>query len=194
MLFLTNFADQAVVLPLTFAVALALVAAGWRRGALAWVTAILVTLAVILVGKLVVHACAGTLLSVSGLRSPSGHTASAAIAYGGLLALLAPQAWRPRLLAVLAAIVAAAVIGGTRLALGVHTRADVLVGAVVGIAGVMMLSRLAGERPPGVRLALPLAAAVGVVLLFHGEHLHAEGRIWHLSHLVWPLTVCLPPG
>jgi hypothetical protein len=36
MKFVTDFADQAVVLPLALTICLALAVAGWRRGALAW--------------------------------------------------------------------------------------------------------------------------------------------------------------
>lgn len=36
MVFLTDFADQAVMLPLALAVAIALAVMGWRRGAMVW--------------------------------------------------------------------------------------------------------------------------------------------------------------
>jgi hypothetical protein len=40
---------------------------------------------------------------------------------------------------------------------------------------------------------VPIAVAVGVVVLFHGEHLKAEDGINRLAHLMWPLTLCLQP-
>ena len=40
MTFLTDFADQAVVLPLVLVLALVLAAQGWRRGAAAWLVAV----------------------------------------------------------------------------------------------------------------------------------------------------------
>lgn len=191
MLFLTDFADQAVVLPLTLMVGLALAAAGWRRAAAAWVLAVAATLAAALAAKVAVYASGTTL---TGLESPSGHTAAAAVAYGGLLALLAPTRWRPPLPALVAASVVAAVIGVTRLALHAHTRADVVVGAVIGIAGAVVLAWLAGERPARVRRAWPLAASVGVMALLHGTHLQAESEIERLAHLVWPVTVSMAEG
>ena len=181
--FLSDFFDQAVVLPLTFAVALALALGGWRRGAAAWLVCIAATLAAVLLGKLLVCAC-GPPLPLS-LRSPSGHTAAAAVACGGLLALLAPPGRRALLLAVAGAAAAAALIGATRLALGVHSGSDVLVGGAVGIAGAAGLSQLAGARPPGLRRVLPVGAALATMVVFHGVHLHAEDGILGICHAFW---------
>ena len=74
--FLTDFADQAVVLPLVLAVALVLALQGWRRGAAAWLVAIGATFAVILVLKLVFLGCT-PLFGPADMRSPSGHVAAA---------------------------------------------------------------------------------------------------------------------
>lgn len=181
--FLTDFADQAVILPLMLAVALALALGGWRRGAVAWLFGIAATLAAVLLGKVFVCACDP--LPMLDLRSPSGHTAAAAVAYGGLLALLAPSGRRAPLLAAAGAVAAAVLIGGSRLALGMHTASDVLVGAVAGVAGALVLARLAGARPPRLPRALPVAAALAVVIVFHGVHLHAEDRINEACHTFW---------
>ena len=196
MLFLTDFADLAVVLPLAVAVAVALLVAGWPRGAMAWTVAVPATLLAVLAAKLTVAAC-GSLLPLHGLRSPSGHTASAAVVYGGLLSLLLPEpprGLRRPFAALLLAGLFAILFGGSRLALHVHTRADVVAGAALGVAGALALARLAGPRPAGLRVAIPLAAALAVVLLFHGEHLRAEDQIDRVSHMVWPLTLCCRPG
>ena len=85
--FLTDFADQAVVLPVAGAVLVLLLATGWRRGALAWAGCVSGVLAVMLALKLVTLAC-GWRVPWTGLYSPSGHTAASAVVYGGLLALL----------------------------------------------------------------------------------------------------------
>ena len=122
------------------------------------------------------------------------HTAAAAVAYGGLLALSAPRGWRTPVLAGVAALAVAVLIGGSRLALGVHTRSDVLAGALIGIAGAVALARLAGDRPPGLRRVLPWAAAFAMVIIFHGAHLHAEDGIARMSQTIWPLTLCKGHG
>ena len=88
MSFLTDFADQAVVLPVAGLVLVLLLAIGWRRGALAWAGCVAGVMAVMLALKLVTLAC-GWRVPWTGLSSPSGHTAASAVVYGGLLALLA---------------------------------------------------------------------------------------------------------
>jgi membrane-associated phospholipid phosphatase len=195
MQFLTDFADEAVVLPLALTLCLAFLAAGWRRGALAWAVVVPGTLLAVVVAKMMVVAC-GSLLPLHGLKSPSGHTASAAVVYGGLMALLLPEpargARRPFAALLLAAMFAVA-FGGTRLALHVHTRSDVLAGACIGVAGALALARLAGPRPSGLRIAIPVATACAVVLLLHGTHLRAEMQIDRMARIVWPLTLCCRP-
>jgi membrane-associated phospholipid phosphatase len=181
--FVTDFADQAVVLPLALAVGVALLVGGWRRGAVAWMIAVAGTLGVMLVAKVLVHACIGAAV-LPGLRSPSGHTASAAVVYGGLATLLLPvPAWglRRMVIALLLAAGFALVFGSTRLALHMHTLSDVIAGGSVGIAGGLVLNRLAGTPPRRMRAALPIAAAAAMALLFHGLHLHAEAAIDRLS-------------
>lgn len=190
MLYLTDFGDQAVVQPLALLVALSLLVAGWPRGAAAWMLVVYLVMAVILAGKMAAHACGGIVLPEAELRSPSGHTAMAAVAYGSLCGLLTPRDWHPRLLAGAAAAVVALLIGASRIALRAHTTADVIAGIVVGVAGAILLVGLAGPRPQRVHRAPALMAALLVVLVFHGAHLHAEDTIHHYAFLLWPLTLC----
>src|SRR5579875_3218007 len=130
--FLTDFADQAVLLPLAVVVAIALYCSGWRRGAMAWVLGVVAVLGVMLALKLAAAAC-GPILFDRALRSPSGHTAAAAAIYGALIALLvlrAPERGHVRLLP---AIIVAVTVGTTRLVLGFHTGIEVVVGGIVGV-------------------------------------------------------------
>lgn len=186
LVFLTDFGDQAVVLPLTALVTLVLLAQQRWRAAFAWLSAISSVLATILVLKVVFYAC-GWLLPVFGpdklsLQSPSGHTASATVLYGGIVALLSAQfnsdrfwiAYRP---AIVTAVVVAVIIGGTRILLGTHSASEVGLAACVGLIGLIAFARLLGQgaaRP----LHLPvLSAAVIVLVLSHGRHLPAESVI-----------------
>jgi membrane-associated phospholipid phosphatase len=187
--FVTDFADLGVMLPLILMVALALAAGRWRRGAVAWLLAVAATLAVALVAKLAAFAWPHALLVAAGLRSPSGHTAAAAVVYGGLLALLAPRCWTRPWAAFLAAALVACVIGGTRLALHVHTPVEVLVGAATGIAGAVVLAQLAGERPLWMQRALPVTAVVVTIMLFHGTHLKLESEIQRFAQVLRPPAV-----
>ncbi len=189
--FVTNFGDQAVVLPVVAATGLALLILGWWRGALAWFVAVPATLGVVLLGKLSTIACQN-LLPPIGLLSPSGHTASAAVVFGGVLALLLGRLPRGRVaLAVLGAASVATAVGYTRLALGVHTVADVIAGGLIGVAGVAAFAALAGRRPALPRAWIGVAATVvAVTVLFHGRHVHAEKYIGQVSQQIWPLSVC----
>jgi membrane-associated phospholipid phosphatase len=173
--FLTDFADQAVVLPIVLAVALVLAVLGWWRGALAWLAAIGMTFVAILVLKLGFMACE-PVFGPWALRSPSGHTAAAAVVAGGLAALLSG-----RILIVLSvAALAAASVGATRVVLGLHSVPEVVLAAVVGIAGAAGLSWLAGSPP--MRRPVPLlAVAAALAVLLHGARLPAEGAIWRAS-------------
>ena len=176
---ITDLGDQAVILPLLLA--------GWWRGALAWFTVVPATLGAVLLAKLSTMACQDLLPPV-GLLSPSGHTASAAVVYGGLLALVigGPRA------ALLCAGAVAALLGYTRVALGVHTLADVVAGGLIGTAGAVVLSLLAGPRPALRRGWIGVAAAaVAVLVLFHGRHVYAEMHIRQMSQQLWPLSLCV---
>jgi membrane-associated phospholipid phosphatase len=182
MRFITDFADQAVVLPVVAAIGIALLAQGWQRGTAAWIGAVAGTFAVMLLLKLVFIAC-----PVSELRTPSGHVAAATVVAGGLAALLLR---RPRP-ALFVAVVAAVVIGISRLALGAHSTLEVAVGAGVGLAGALALIGLAGSPPERLSARRTATVALLVAVLFHGLHLPAEAHIrstaWRLSQM---LGVC----
>lgn len=170
--FLTDFADQAVVLPLVVALAATLALQGWRRGALAWLVAAAGTLGLMLVLKLLAIACGPPLL-----RSPSGHTAAAGLVAGGLAVLLG-LAW---MRVGLAAAAGAAAIGLTRVVLGMHSWAEAVAGGVVGVGGALLLAWLAGPRPVGLRLRWAAVVLVVVVSLLHGLRLPAEAEIHAVS-------------
>jgi membrane-associated phospholipid phosphatase len=185
--FLTDFADQAVVLPLVLAIAVALALQGWRRGAVVWLLTVAATFTTMLLLKFAFLACTPVLGPLD-IRSPSGHVAGAAIIGGGLAAVLTR---RPPLVLPTAAL-AALVIGISRLWLGAHSLPEVLLGGAVGLGGVALLQRLAG-RPP--RLwPVPLAATVVVVAIaFHGLHLPAEAAIRHTAiRAAYFIPACRP--
>jgi membrane-associated phospholipid phosphatase len=190
MRFVTDFAEQAVILPVLAAVVFMLAGLGWRRGATAWVVAGGGTLGVILVLKLTFLAC-GSLIPEVDLHTPSGHTASAAMVAGGMIGFV-KRARDRAMLAVLTALAAAAIFGFSRLALGVHSLSEVVVGGIVGSLGALLLVLLAGPAPDRLRLRGLLAVVVVIVVLFHGFHLPAEARIYDAATFLrlWPLSAC----
>lgn len=190
--FLTDYADQAVLLPAAAVLIAALFLAGWRRGALAWALGIVGVLGCMLALKVVFLAC-GPMLVGHELRSPSGHTASAAMIYGGLLALVARRNLAGALCCILLPVAVAFVIGVSRIALGAHSLLEVVIGGSVGVAGAAIAGTVAGHPPPNLRLSTLLAAIGAIALLLHGFHLPAEAAIrHHFGHRFWPLSACRP--
>ena len=177
--FVTDFADQAVLIPAAVAVAVGFAAAGWYRGALAWsgvlactwVSMLLLKLACLLFGS----------LWMEGLHSPSGHTASAAAAAGGLFGLIVRRHGGDWRWTIPISAGFATVIGLSRLALYVHTGLDVLVAGVVGVISAMALVTLAGPPPPKMRLSPIMAALAIVILLLHGSQASAEIAIRRIA-------------
>lgn len=175
MRYLTDFADQAVIIPLVIAVAATLTIQGWRRGAVVWLVVVGATFAVTLALKLTFLSCT-PLFGPLDVRSPSGHVAAATVVAGGLAAALSGR--RRSILP--AAVIAAVLIGVSRVFLGMHTRAEVVVGAMVGLAGAAALLRFSGP-PPRLRLAPLVTVVVLVAFIFHGLHLPAEAAIHHTA-------------
>ena len=175
MTFLTDFADQAVILPMVLAVAICLAARGWSRGAVVFLGAVGITFSVVLALKLGFLACQ-PVFGPWDIRSPSGHTAAAALFAGGVTALLTRRLG----FVVLVAGIAAAAIGLSRVVLGFHSVPEVLLGGLAGATGAALLSRVTGPLPP--RRPVSLLAVVSVVaVLLHGIRLPAEAAIWHVS-------------
>jgi membrane-associated phospholipid phosphatase len=181
--FLTDFADQAVVLPLVLAVAVVLSAQGWHNGALTWLVVVTGTFAATVAFKLVFLSCSPVFGPLD-IHSPSGHVAAAAVVTGGLGAMLTHR--RNSILP--AATLAAIVIGLSRLFLGTHTLPEVLFGALIGLAGAAALLRFAGP-PPRLRLTPLVLVILVVATVFHGLHLPAEAAI---RHTAFRLTSFIP--
>jgi membrane-associated phospholipid phosphatase len=176
--YLTDFADQAMILPLVLATAIALVMQGWRRGALVWLVVVAATFATTLALKLMFLSCS-SLFGPMDVHSPSGHVAAATVVAGGLAAMLSRR--RASILPV--AILAAMVIGVSRLVLGMHSLPEVIIGALVGLTGAIALLRFSGP-PPRLHIAPLVTIIVVVAALFHGLHLPAEAAIRHTAYRV----------
>jgi membrane-associated phospholipid phosphatase len=173
--YLTDFADQAVILPLVLAVAVALAIQGWRRGAFVWLVVVAGVFSATLALKIMFLACS-PLFGPIDVHSPSGHVAAATVVTGGLAAILT----RRRATILPAAVLAAIVIGVSRLVLGMHSLPEVIVGAIIGLAGAMALLKFAGA-PPRLRVAPLVLVVVVVATVFHGLHLPAEAAIRHTA-------------
>ena len=180
--FLTDFADEAVILPVAATVAALLALLGWWRGASAWAVTVCGVLGTMGLLKMVFIACAGPLAGL-GIHSPSGHTAASAVTYGGLALLFGRSRLPPLVLAVLPLAIAL-FIGTTRVVLHAHVPVEALVGGLVGLAGAAVLLPLAGPQPP-LRHWPVAASAIGIMLALHGVRLQAEQAIHTLALLSW---------
>jgi membrane-associated phospholipid phosphatase len=183
MLFLTDFADLGLVLPLAGMVTLALVLVGRRLEAVAWSLAVTGTLATMLLLKVLVFAWAKPGIE-EGLGNPSGHTAAGVVVYAGLVTLIGERFASRASVALVAGSIFGLLFGLTRLMLRVHTLADVLLGGAVGLAGVLFLARVVGSRrsgAPASGLVIVVTIALFGVLAFHGHRLHAEMELRQIA-------------
>lgn len=186
---ITDFADQAVLIPVAIVIGVAMLAAGWHRGALAWTAVIGGMLGLMLVLKLWAGTCGEALVGEQ-LQSPSGHTASAAGIYGGALSLLLRRTLPRVPVAFLCAGVIATLVGLTRVLLGAHSVLEVAIGAVVGVAAAALLARAAGPMPAHLRTLPATGAVVAALLVFHGLHLPAEAAIRKMRVHWLPFGLC----
>ncbi len=170
MVYFTDFADGAVMLPVACLVALILGVCGWWRGLAAWAGTVGGTLSAVAVLK-----AAGVAVDPFQPVSVSGHVAAACMIYGGIAVLLLRGRLPPFLLAVIPAALAAAV-GYSRIALLAHSPAEVAAGAAIGCGGVVILAVAAGPRTA--MPAWPVMAGVAcTALACHGLHLQSEVAI-----------------
>jgi membrane-associated phospholipid phosphatase len=189
-LFLTNLADLAVVLPAALVIAVMLALTGWTRGTLIWLAAVFGTIATVAFLKIGFAACGPAHLG-GPVNSPSGHVASGTIIYAGLVALLARYVGVSRGWALLPAPLIAALIGLTRIELGAHTVPKVVIGSVVGCAGVFVMLALAGMPPGRLRLPRLLGPAVLVIAVTYGHHVNGEVLVKHIGrHWGWLAAAC----
>jgi membrane-associated phospholipid phosphatase len=191
--YLTDFGDQAIVLPLAVGVAIIFVLSGWWRGALGWTTSVGTVLGLVLLFKLDFAACAA-LVSKARLGNPSGHTAGAAAVYGGLAGIAARSVWESKawslLVTILTALVVSAVFGTSRLELSLHSTSEVVIGGAIGVSGAVCAVVLAGAPTAAVRMSRPLLLAGIVLVLLHGFHLPAEEAIAMAAVHLSTFSIC----
>ena len=169
---ITDFADPGLVLPALAVLVAGLALIGWWRGASAWLAAMAGVGAAMLLLKLAFAAAGG----IAGVYSPSGHVAMAGVVAGGAWSLSRIPCWRMAGV-LLTATLGAIGIGATRLLLGAHSLAEVVVAAPVGVAGAVALVRWAGLPPARLLRFAPAGAALMVAVAVHGAHLTAERAI-----------------
>ena len=183
----TDFGDQGVILPVSATVLCFLLLSRWWRGALWWILTVAGVLGLMLVLKLGIGAC-GWMLGVPGLNSPSGHTASATMIYGGGATILLPRL--RGILRVLPAILIAVLFALSRVLLHDHSVLEVTIGGVVGFCGVGLFAWLRGPVPNGLRLVGLWIMVAVVALAAHGTRMTVEQRIHSYAILRLRMLLC----
>ncbi len=168
----TDFGDLAVLLPLSAVIFIWLFREASKRDAAWWALAAIVCMGGTALLKVLFFICP----PVATLQSPSGHTSLSTLVYGCLVMLLAAQTqgWR-RLTLVAAGLAFVGAIAVSRVLLGSHSLIEAGLGLAIGGAA---LAAFGGksllERSAHARLR-PLVLGVALlVMVFHGQQLHAE--------------------
>lgn len=184
---ITDFADQAIVLPVSVCVLLFLLLSRCWQTALAWTISMGGVLGIMLVLKLGIGAC-GPALGTGALDSPSGHTASATMLYGGIATILFPRL-SPVLRLVLA-IAVALLFGASRVVLHDHSVIEVVIGGIVGLGGLAIFLRLRGAGPPRLPRVWIMLVLACVAMLQHGHRMTIEHRIHSFATLRLRALIC----
>lgn len=182
MVFLTDFGDTAVLLPMAAAILMWLFAMRGAYGAAWWIAALLLVMGGVGFMKIYFFAC----LPPGQLQSPSGHTSLGALVYGAIAVIVIRETagWRR------GAVVAAAsglviAIALSRLVLRAHTLPEIVVGLGVGIAALSLFAFCYLQKPGDRVAVMPLLlGCVAILALLHGTELHAEEMLRAIGLLV----------
>ena len=193
---LSALGDTALLAPASVVLLLYLAALRRWVDARAFAATLVLGLGATLLAKLLFKACGGS-ISLLDVNSPSGHASFAALFYGPLAVMVG--AGRPRWQAALAWIPAALLvlaIGASRIALDAHSWPEVVLGWLIGLAGIGAFAWLL--RTPGRRPLSPVPLAIGLglaIVLVDGRHFPAEHYIGRLARYAnASLDVCTGAG
>ena len=183
--FITDFGDSVVTLALSVVVLGYLLTLRRHRAACSWALAVggcgLATIFL----KIALRACSPPDLA-AGVASPSGHAAASATVYWSLATVVAQEMRRDgRLLAWILAALATTAIAVSRIALGAHTPAEVLVGLVVGSFFAWLFTRcLRSEAGPHPHAYWALGLAAITVAVLHGGRWPIEESLRRVADLL----------
>jgi membrane-associated phospholipid phosphatase len=177
---ITDFGDLAVLLPLVAVVTVWLIAIRQPRAAIWWLAAVALCMGSTAVLKIYFYVCP----PLTDLRNPSGHTSLSLLVYGALTLAVATSVTGWKRVAVIASGAAfIAAIGISRVVIHFHSILEVALGSVVGICALALFARpFWPSHPRESRLQAMLVASVALMVMLHGQELHAEGLLHAISH------------
>ena len=180
MQFLTDFGDTAVLLPLSIVVLAWLLTVPSRGPAIWWVAALGIFGGVVGALKAVFFACP----PAPDIISPSGHTGFSLLVYGGVAVIVAGKRrsiW-VRAAAIALAVGLAAGIGLSRVALGMHTMPEIVIGYAIGAVALLIFGMAYLRSKGSGRTIAPLLAGAALVLAaFHGGQINEEDNLHALG-------------
>jgi membrane-associated phospholipid phosphatase len=190
---ITDIGDSAVLGGITLAGAVYLALAGCRKGAVALTASFLAAAVLIGLLKLLFIGCDGYWHSWN-INSPSGH-AALSLAVLGTFGLLVGGRWRGkwRHVPFAAAICLAVLIAATRVKIGVHSVAEVIVGLAVGAAvlGGVRAFLTRGRPLPGFNVSALILTVLVTAAVLHGFRLPAEVLVRLIAeHIKTYVSMC----
>jgi membrane-associated phospholipid phosphatase len=168
-IWLTDFGDAAVLIPLAAAMLLWL-RLGNSPSAACWAVSVGFCVGLTVLLKIFFYGCP----RASDMRSPSGHTGFSVLVYGAIALVTTIQAsGLRRALAIGIGTGLILTIAASRLLLEIHSLPEVGLGLVIGTVSLILFGRIYLQSPQ--TQVWPLLVAAGMlVTILHGQELHAE--------------------
>lgn len=176
----TNLGDPVLLLPGAALLLCYLVRRGARRTAMLWLAAFALCIGLTVLSKFGLRLLGRAVLDIA---SPSGHTGLSATFYlCSALALTQGSAPRIRAAGLAAASLIVLAIASSRVVLGAHDMAEIVVGLLIGAGCTLWFARgsAGAAAVPASRVPV-LAAFVVVAVLVNGWHVSAEAGIRRIA-------------
>ena len=177
---ITDFGDLSVLIPLSLLLCLLLLAGKSTIDAQAFLTLLCLCLGTMLLLKLLFLTCG--VHWMPSVASPSGHTAMSTFVFGSIGLVLSTHSPRGcRVLIVVVSVSLIASIAVSRVYLGAHTIAEVVIGLVVGL--IYLILYVVAYRQNShrrINVAVMATGFLAIILVIHGSKAPAETqiRIW----------------
>ena len=171
---ITNLGDAALLLPASFLLFCHLRWRGDSKRAMSLALVIAVCLTITILAKLAFLAV-GVDCFYASVHSPSGHTSFSATFYGCCAALTtSDEAPLRRRFAWIAAVALVLAIAVSRVVVGAHNLAEVVIGLAIGLICVGLFLHLTRERAPTAGLPQFALGIVALAIVLQGTHLTLE--------------------
>lgn len=182
MRFVTNFGDEAVIIPLILVTTILFAAIDWWKGAFVWCGGVFFTVLLIVIAKMF-GLLWGEWYGVYGRAfSLSGHVAASTVVYGTLAHIFIFGRFRSWGRAILPPLLIACLMSYTRLQLMAHTLTEVVSGTCLGVLSATAIERCMPEAPSGLR-RVSIPVLLTIMLIFHGYVLQAEPALQSFFHV-----------